>query len=83
MQRRRVYVILGAMLLLGGCATGEEWKTWQSGGAHFASSDHLYFSVRNSLGKSPQVTRQDIQAARSEGWWGAPVTVGQEQILDR
>jgi hypothetical protein len=80
---RRVCVVLGATLLLGGCATGEEWKTWQDGRAHFASTDHLYFSVRNSVGKSPQVTRKDIETARTEGWWGAPVTVKQEQILER
>ncbi|MGH7308245.1 MAG: hypothetical protein ACREK6_06085 [Candidatus Rokuibacteriota bacterium] len=83
MQRRSVGVVLGAMLLLGGCATGEEWERWKTGGAHFASTDHLYFSVRNSMGKAPKVTRQDIQAARAEGWWGAPVTVSQEQILER
>lgn len=82
-MQRRVCVVLGVMLLLGGCATGEEWATWQSGGAHFASTDHLYFSVRNSMGRSPQVTRRDIEAARTEGWWGAPVTVKQEQILER
>ena len=83
MQRRWVCVILGAMLLIGGCATKEEWATWQSGGGHFASSDHLYFSVRNSMGRSPQVTRKDIEKARAEGWWGDPVTVSQEQIVDR
>jgi hypothetical protein len=29
------------------------------------------------------VTRQDVAMARNEGWWGKPVTVSQEQILER
>jgi hypothetical protein len=29
------------------------------------------------------VTRQDIALARDEGWWGKPITVSQEQILER
>jgi hypothetical protein len=82
-MRRLVVVLLGATVVLGGCATGEDWANWQGGGAHFASSDHLYFSVRNSMGRSPQVTRRDIEAARAEGWWGEPVTVQQDQILER
>jgi hypothetical protein len=29
------------------------------------------------------VTREDIAVARDQGWWGRPITVGQEQILER
>jgi len=83
MRQRFVLLLLVATTLLAGCATGEEWTTWQTHPAHFASGDHLYFSVRNREGETARVTRQDVGAARSEAWWGRPVTVGQEQILER
>ncbi len=82
--------VLGKLLLLtavlvavGGCATGEEWATWYDHRTHFASYDHLGFSVRNTEGAAPKVTRKDITLARDEGWWGKPITVAQEQILER
>jgi len=83
MLKRFVLPLLGATVLLAGCATGDEWATWKSNSAHFASGDHLAFSVRNREGESPRVTRQDVGAARSQGWWGHPVTVSQEQIIER
>ena len=43
----------------------------------------MFFSVRNGEGSPPRVTRQDIALARDEGWWGKPITVSQEQILER
>ena len=81
----------GSLLLLAGgllvstvgCATNEEWGTWKAHPTHFASGDHMFFSVRNKEGAAPQVKRQDIAMAREEGWWGKPVTVSQEQILER
>ncbi|MBI4593742.1 MAG: hypothetical protein HY728_05955 [Candidatus Rokubacteria bacterium] len=77
-------LLLGAALLAtAGCATGEEWNTWKSHPAHFASGDHMFFSTRNREGEAPRVTRQDIAMARDQGWWGKPVTVSQEQILER
>ncbi len=81
MLKRFMLPLLGAAIMLAGCATGEEWNTWKTNGAHFASSDHLYFSVRNT--GPARVTRQDIGTARTENWWGRPVTVNQEQILER
>jgi len=39
--------------------------------------------MRNRADGKAQVTRQDIASARDEGWWGRPITVGQEQILER
>ena len=74
---------LGALLALAGCATSEEWTTWKQHPTHFASGDHLFFSTRNREGAAPKVTRQDIQQARDQGWWGKPITVSQEQILER
>jgi hypothetical protein len=43
----------------------------------------MFFSVRNKEGAAPRVTRKDIALARDEGWWGKPITVSQEQILER
>jgi hypothetical protein len=85
MRRRQLGVFLfGALALLtAACATSEEWQTWKAHPAHFASGDHMTFSIRNREGTTARVTRQDIAQARSEGWWGKPITVSTEQILER
>lgn len=85
MQSARVKLLLFSAVLVAaaGCATGEEWSTWYDHRTHFASYDHMGFSVRNTEGSAPKVTRQDIALARDEGWWGKPITVAQEQILER
>lgn len=80
---KRVVVVGIVLMAVAGCATGEEWKTWREHPTHFASGDHLTFSVRNREGAAPRVARQDIAKARDEAWWGKPVTVAQEQILER
>jgi hypothetical protein len=72
-----------ALLLAAGCATSEEWATWKQNPAHFASLDHYRFSMTNRLGTTPLVTREDVEKARAQDWWGRPVTVRQEQILER
>ena len=79
----RLVLILGLVLAAAGCATTEEWQTWKEHPTHFASGGHLTFSVRNREGKDARVTRSDINSARTEGWWGKPITVSQEQILER
>jgi hypothetical protein len=85
MRSTRLNVPLLALVVvtLAGCATKEEWENWKSSPAHFASTSHMEFSMRNRLGKTPQVTREDIARAREEGWWGKSVTVAQEAILER
>lgn len=83
-DRLRLLLVVGGVLVaVAGCATGEEWDTWKSHPTHFASGDHMFFSVRNREGGAAKVTRQDIALARDEGWWGRPITVSQEQILER
>ena len=82
-MRLRLLLVGGALVAVTGCATGEEWATWKDHPTHFASGDHMFFSVRNREGTQPRVTRQDITLARNEGWWGKPITVSQEQILER
>ncbi len=86
-ERPRAALMLGAIgmavLAAGGCATEEQWATWRAHGTHFASEEHLAFSVRNPEGSSARVTRQDIAMAKDEAWWGQPVTVDQEKILQQ
>ena len=82
MIRSRLILALTA-LLLAGCASGEQWSTWKQHPTHFASGDHMFFSVRNREGSASRVTRDDVSVAGNQGWWGQPITVGQEQILER
>ena len=85
MRRIRVRLLLvgAALFVTAGCATSEEWAIWRQNSAHFASIDHLKFSTRNREGDAANVTRADIQLAREQNWWGRPITVGQEQILEK
>ncbi len=77
-------LLIGAALLAAtGCASSEEWQIWQSHSSHFASGEHFGFSMRNTEGSAPRVTREDIQLARQQEWFGKAVTVSQEQILER
>jgi hypothetical protein len=76
-------VIGVAALLAAGCASSNEWATWMNHPTHFASGQHAGFSMRNGSDAKARVTRNDVALARAEGWWGKPVTVSSEQILDR
>jgi hypothetical protein len=82
-KRWRVLVIGGALVTLAGCASSEEWRTWREHPTHYASGDHGFFSLRNREGQTARVTRGDIALARNQGWWGRPITVSSEQILER
>ncbi|PYN37592.1 MAG: hypothetical protein DME01_03925 [Candidatus Rokuibacteriota bacterium] len=76
-------VVMGtALLLAGGCASGEEWQTWRSNTSHFASKEHYDFSMKNRSGAAT-VTRQDVALAQNQNWFGKAVTVDQGQILER
>ena len=37
--------------------------------------------ARNREGSAPRVARSDIDAARSENWWGKAITVSSDQIF--
>ena len=78
-----VFLVSGVLLAMAGCATSQEWETWKSHPSHFASRDHLLFSVRNTENATPRVTRHDLALGREQGWWGKPVTVTQDQLLER
>lgn len=84
MRTRHVGIaVVMSMLAVSGCATTGEWETWNSHPTHFASGEHLFFSLRNTEGRTPAVARRDIAQARSEAWWGKAITVAQEQIIER
>jgi hypothetical protein len=81
--RWQLPLLCGALMVVAGCATNEEWSTWKQHPTHFASGDHGFFSMRNRDDSAKRVTRQDIALARDQGWWGRPITVSQEQIQER
>jgi hypothetical protein len=76
-------LIAAVILALVGCATHEEWQTWQEHPTHFASLDHMSFSIQNRSTSNARITREDLGRASDEAWWGKQVTVAQEQILER
>lgn len=79
----RLAMTVWVALIVSGCATGEEWATWRQHATHFASGDHGLFSLRNSGTGKGEVRRSEIALARAESWWGHPITVSEEQILQR
>jgi len=84
MGKKGLLVVLAiAAAGLAGCASGEEWNTWYTHRTHFASGDHMSFSVRTPETGGGRITRKELTAARDEGWWGKPVTVSQTEILER
>jgi hypothetical protein len=84
MAKKGLLIVLAvAAAGLAGCATGEEWNTWYTHRTHFASGDHMSFSVRTPDTGPARITRKELASAREEGWWGKPVTVSQAEILER
>jgi hypothetical protein len=50
---------------------------------HFASGQHGSFSLQNNKdGSNPRVSPLDIEAAKTEKWWGKVITVKPEQIFE-
>ncbi len=79
----QVSLVLGVFLATGACATGDDWKMWQSHSTHFASGEHGFFSMRNNKdGSNPKVYRSDIEDSRQQNWWGLyAITVSPAQIF--
>jgi hypothetical protein len=78
-----LYGLLGAVVAvgLGACASGEQWAEWRSHSTHFASDDHMVFSLKNQ-GSTPRVTRQDQRVATAQSWWGKLVIPRPGQIFE-
>jgi hypothetical protein len=63
--------MLGVALLSTGCAaTHREWEVWRAHPTHYATGNHLAFSMGNAVGAAPRVTPEMMETAKSEGWWG-------------
>jgi hypothetical protein len=77
-----VSLLAGVLLAAGACATSEEWSEWLKHPTHFASDQHMGFSLRHTEGSKPRIARRDIEASRKETWWGKAITVSPEQIFE-
>jgi hypothetical protein len=77
----RALILSGLTALLPACATSDQWAEWRKHPTHFASGNHVFFSLRHTEGSAPRVRRVDIEQARSEQWWGQAITVSPEQII--
>jgi hypothetical protein len=80
-QMRLGYPI--AVVLLAGVVVGcsaKDWQEWKAHSTHFASGDHMLFSLKNQ-GKTPHVSSADTKMAGSQSWWGDPVVVREDQIF--
>jgi hypothetical protein len=80
---RPVIFMIGLSMLGAGCTTTDEWQDWRGHTTHFASGTHGMFSLQNNNdGSNPRVSRLDIEAAKTESWWGKVITVKPEQIFE-
>jgi hypothetical protein len=57
-------------MLSTGCATEREWATWRAHPTHYATGNHMTFSVSNMVGGAPRVSPELMDLAKREGWWG-------------
>ena len=81
---RVMSILLAIMLGSGACASSEQWARWREHSSHFASRDHVIFSLRNEgPPAAPRVTPKDLAESQSERWWGDPVAVRPDQIVNR
>jgi len=78
---RRSFVIAVLGLGLSACASSEQWAEWRSHSTHFASGDHMAFSLKN-MGDTPRVKRQDQRNAAAQSWWGKPVIPRPDQVFE-
>jgi hypothetical protein len=76
----RYGLLLLALAAVSGCASSEQWTEWKSHSSHFASGDHMAFSMRNQ-GNTPKVRATDTRMASAQSWWGDPVVVRPDQIF--
>ncbi len=69
-------LLTAVMFSMSGCATlGEDWSTWTTNPAHFASTQHFTFSMKSHPTEA-SITEEDIIAATREEWWGRLVPDG-------
>jgi len=74
MQDRNWLPMMMALVLVStGCATQREWEVWRSHSTHFATDDHLGFSVATAAAGNPLVTPELMDKAKGQGWWGRSI----------
>ena len=81
-MRLRITIALASLVgvvATAGC-TAQDWREWRSHSSHFASGDHMVFSLKNQ-GSTPKVSSADTRLAASQSWWGEPVVVRADQIF--
>jgi hypothetical protein len=76
-----IALLLAAVGLTSACASSQEWNDWLNHPTHFASDQHMGFSLRNDVGGKPRVLRTDIDYAKTQNWWGRVISVSPEQIF--
>jgi len=82
MRIRVGLVLLTVAVGASACATSEQWAEWHEHSTHFASGDHLSFSFRHQgANPTPRVSRQDVEIAKTQSWWGEPVVVRPDQLF--
>ncbi|HEY7436955.1 MAG TPA: hypothetical protein VIE41_17570 [Methylomirabilota bacterium] len=87
-MRHRTFLplMLGLIFMSTGCAaTHREWEVWRAHPTHFATDNHLGFSIKNTVGAAPQVTTELMDQAKGEGWWGrnTPLVTPRANIAGR
>jgi len=69
-DRNWLPMVMALVLVSTGCATQREWATWRAHPTHFATDNHLGFSVTKSVAGAPRITPELMARAKREGWWG-------------
>lgn len=69
-------LLTAVMFSMSGCATmSEDWSTWTTNPAHFASAHHFTFSMKSHPSEA-SISEEDMVAAAREEWWGRLVPEG-------
>jgi len=77
----RIVIVTAVAAVTLGCATSQQWSDWKGHPTHFASGDHLRFSL-DTPERATRITRTDMERARGQASWGNPITVSQDQIVE-
>ena len=71
-------LLTALMFSMSGCAS-QQLTIWATNPAHFASAQHLAFSMKSHPSEA-SITEEDVQAAAREEWWGRLVPAGSEGV---
>ena len=69
---RRIILSSVVVVIVSGCASQPEWSEWKSHSSHFASGEHMVFSIKNRFGagRRAEVSREDMKEAGQDKWFG-------------